>query len=239
MGQKRKDKKRRLGMPFRHEWKFYINEQSYAVLSSRLSAVLRRDSNANQYGEYMIRSLYFDDIYDSSLADKIAGLEQRDKIRVRIYNHSDFVINLERKVKSGAYISKQSCRITRDEYQSLLERDPTFLLRKGQDPAGAVYLAMRNRLLHPVKVVDYWREAFIHPIEDIRITFDKDLRMGAAKHFDIFDRNMLTVPMLDDNIMIMEVKFNQYMPGYIHRLLQGVPHDASAISKYAICRMFD
>ncbi len=222
---------------FRHELKYYINPQGYHTLRNRFKVMLKPDENANPDGNYHIRSLYFDDRDDSALTTKIAGVEEREKFRVRIYNKEDKVIRLERKFKKDSYILKHSCELSRREFDMLLEKDVSFLINKRALPCGAVYYNTMNKGLHPVKVVDYVREAYVFPVEDVRITFDKDLRMGTT--FDIFDRDMLTVPMLDKGQVIMEVKFNEFLPAFIRDMFMGVESTPSAVSKYAICRKYD
>jgi len=222
---------------FRHELKYYIGMQGYHTLRTRLRGALRPDENGDSNGNYHIRSLYFDDRDNSMLATKIAGVDDREKFRVRIYNISDNQIRLERKIKKNTYILKHSCSLSREEYERLMEKDVGFLLNKRALPSGAVYYKIKNLGLHPVKVVDYVREAYVFPVEDVRITFDKDLRMGAS--FDIFDKDMLTVPMLEEGQLILEIKFNAFLPGFIRRLFTEVESTPSAVSKYAICRKYD
>jgi SPX domain protein involved in polyphosphate accumulation len=222
---------------YRHELKYYINMQGYYILRSRLSAALRLDENSGSEGDYHIRSLYFDDADDVALKTKISGVDDREKFRVRIYNISDNIIRLERKIKRNTYILKHSCGLTRGEFDRLMQKDVAFLLNKRARPCGAVYYNTMNRGLRPVKIVDYRREAYTYPVEDVRITFDKGLRMGTT--FDIFDPDMLTVPMLEPGQMILEVKFNAFLPVFIRNMFFGVETTASAISKYVICRKYD
>ncbi len=222
---------------FRHELKYYINMQGYHSLRCRLKGALRPDEHAGESGDYHVRSLYFDDIDNTSLATKIAGVDNREKFRVRIYNKSEDIIRLERKIKQNSYILKHSCGISRDEYDKILQKDVGFLLNKRALPCGAVYYNTKNRGLHPVKIVDYVREAYIYPIEDVRITFDKDLRMGT--NLNIFDQDMLSVPMLENGQMILEVKFNAFLPGFIRNLFCEIESMQCAVSKYAICRKYD
>ena len=88
------------GKPYRHELKYVITEAEHAVLASRLRAALRPDENAQgSGGEYFIRSLYFDDPWDTAVSEKGDGVGSRDKFRIRIYNMSDRTIKLERKHK--------------------------------------------------------------------------------------------------------------------------------------------
>lgn len=226
------------GRQFRHELKFYISYYSYYILQPRLAALLTADPNGDEFGEYHIRSLYFDDIDESALVEKIAGDDKRSKIRIRIYDKSDRVIKLERKMKAGQYISKDSCSITREEAEELIAGDPSSLLNSRERPRGYVFRAMRERRLRPVRIVDYVREAYTYPIEDVRITFDKDLHAGY-ENFDLFDPDALSIPKFDPGILVMEVKYNNYLVGHIRDALQLDAADRQAISKYTICRQFD
>ena len=109
-----------MALPLRHELKYFISRSQYEVLSRTLSAVLKRDSHAGNKGEYFIRSLYFDTVFDNALFDKINGVKDRDKYRMRIYNCSDREIFMECKTKVGALISKRSVQISRDLADQLI-----------------------------------------------------------------------------------------------------------------------
>lgn len=224
---------------FRHENKYYINYKDHMVLQTALSSVMRLDSNADEYGGYHIRSLYFDDIYETALAEKIAGTDNRCKYRIRIYNYSDGIIKLEKKQKHGKFIKKTSMNLTREECDSIIAGDSSFLLEKPHKLAKEFYLQTRTRLLKPKVVVDYWREAYVYPIEDVRVTFDIDLK-GSTMLTDIFDPNMPVLPVFDNGIMVLEVKFNKYLPEAIKCALNSVgAAKRSAISKYVLCRKYD
>ena len=227
-----------LEIPARHEYKYYINYGEYAHLSRTLDYVLTRDKNGDPYNEYHIRSLYFDDEYNTAFADKLRGVQDRDKYRIRIYNFSDRLIRLERKSKYGDGIAKQSIAISRELCEQLMAADPTGLEKSEQPLLRDVYKQMRTKGLKPAVIVDYVREAYIHPAEHVRITFDKQLRTGLFSQ-DLFDRWVPTICPLDDNSMILEVKFDNYLPDYIRRLLWSCNAQRSAISKYTLCRRFE
>ena len=227
-----------LEIPARHEYKYYINYGEYAHLSRTLDYVLTRDKNGDPYNEYHIRSLYFDDEYNTAFADKLRGVQDRDKYRIRIYNFSDKLIRLERKSKYGDGIAKQSIAISRELCEQLMAADPTGLEKSEQPLLRDVYKQMRTKGLKPAVIVDYVREAYIHPAEHVRITFDKQLRTGLFSQ-DLFDRWVPTICPLDDNSMILEVKFDNYLPDYIRRLLWSCNAQRSAISKYTLCRRFE
>ena len=97
---------------FRHEFKYFINFFEYNALRSKLKYVLKNDKFAGPSGDYHIRSLYFDDVHNSALYEKQAGVLKRRKFRLRIYNYQDDVIKLEKKSRVGQFINKESARLT-------------------------------------------------------------------------------------------------------------------------------
>ena len=227
------------GMPDpRHELKYFISDAAHAQLSALLSSVLRPDVHGDANNEYFIRSLYFDDAYDTAYHTKMSGVEVRDKYRIRIYNCSDKTIFLERKHKHGELISKTSVRITRRLCEQLMDGNPTGLDRSENPLLRDVFREMRTRFLKPTVIVDYHREAYTHPAEDVRITFDKRLHSGLFNH-DLFNPELIGVSPLEPGKMILEVKFNRYLPDYIRSLISTVPAVSCAISKYTLCRGFE
>ena len=230
-----------MAVPLRHELKFFISPIQYQVLSRTLKATLNPDPNGDENNQYHIRSLYFDTAYDSALYDKINGTANRDKYRIRIYNFSDQMIRLECKSKFRDLISKRSVRITRDLAEQLISAAPTGLESTASGLVSDTFREMRTNLLHPVVIVDYLREAYLHPAEEVRITFDMQLRSGLNS-VDMFNPYLPTVPPFDHDEIILEVKYNQVLPPYIANLLTYALRDGacrSAISKYVYCRRFE
>ena len=227
-------------LPLRHELKYFINERQYFVLSGILDAVLSRDPNGDEYNEYHIRSLYFDTEFNSALFDKLDGVQNRDKYRIRIYNFSDKVIKLECKTKVGSLISKRSISIPRLLCEQLMAGDPSGLETTQSGLMNDMFREMTVNLLRPVVLVDYVREAYLHLAEEVRITFDKQLRSGMYSK-DLFNPYVPTVPPLDNNEIILEVKYNHGLPTYIRDILGTYCQGAcpSAISKYTWCRRFE
>lgn len=218
----------------RHELKYFINCQEYLYLKSRLMAALELDKYAALRGNYHIRSLYFDDIYQTALAEKEAGVLLRRKFRIRIYDLSDAVIKLEKKSKFEQYISKSSKSITRDQFYQLLNGDYDFLLQSGDQLLLEFYIEIKNNLMRPVAIVDYEREAFTFEAGNVRITFDQDLRAGINS-FDIFSPDVITKGVFTTPIMIMEVKYDSFLPSHIHDLIQITNHNLTAASKFVMC----
>lgn len=230
-----------MAVPLRHELKFFITPGQYQVLSRMLRATLNPDPHGDESNQYHIRSLYFDTAFDTALYDKVNGTADRDKYRIRIYNFSDAMIRLECKSKYRDLISKRSVRISRDLAEQLISADPTGLDTTASGLVSDVFREMRTNLLHPVVIVDYLREAWLHPAEEVRITFDMQLRTGLGS-IDLFNPHVPTVPPFDHEEIILEVKYNQVLPPYINNLLSFALRDGaarSAISKYVYCRRFE
>ena len=229
---------KRNALSARHELKYFINPAELQALRLRLRGALVMDSHCVNGRPYLIRSLYFDDIDDSAFYDKQAGVMHRDKYRIRIYNYSDKTIFLERKRKLGDLIQKSSVQITRRLCDQLIEGNPSGLHKSQNALLQDMFVQMRTRLLRPRVIVDYAREAYLHPAEDVRITFDLSLRTGLSS-CDLFNPKLPTVCPHDRNVEILEVKFNNYLPGYIAGLLSGVEAERSAVSKYILCRRYE
>ena len=225
-------------IPLRHELKYFITPAEMTVLRGILTPVMQLDPNGNEHNEYHIRSLYFDTINDDALEEKIAGVGNRKKYRIRIYNFSDRVIKLECKSKYGDLISKQSVTIPRELADQLIAGDPEGLQRMRHPLLHDVYREMKTRLLRPAVIVDYVREAYIHPAEEVRITFDKQLRTGLYSS-DMFNPMLPTYPVFDDPVEILEVKYDEFLPSYIQSILSGITAQRSAISKYTWCRRYE
>lgn len=225
-------------IPLRHELKYLVSRAELAALRGVLRPLMRVDPNGDAHNEYLIRSLYFDTAYDDALEEKVAGVGTRKKYRIRIYNFSDRVIKLECKSKYGELISKQSVSIPRDLAEQLIAGDPDGLQRMRHPLFHDVFREMRTRLLRPAVIVDYVREAYIHPAQEVRITFDKRLRTGLYS-VDLFNPDLPTYPVFDDPLEILEVKYDEFLPTYLQGVLSGVTAQRSAVSKYVHCRRYE
>ena len=223
------------GKKLRNELKYYISIQDYLILRSKVSAILELDPHSITSDGYGIRSLYFDGMQDHSLYDKNNGIFNREKYRIRIYNGSDHVINLERKSKYGSYIHKESSPLSRVEYDCILRGDYE-VLGDATDPLRRdFYHILANRNFQPVTITDYTREAYVYHAGNVRITFDKRLAAGV-NGVDMFQKDLILQEVIQPEQTIMEVKFDDFLPDHIRLLLQPEKFVRSAISKYVICR---
>lgn len=226
-----------INFPFRHEYKYLLHKGEYLQVRDVIKKVMQRDSHAENDEGYLIRSLYFDDPYDTALAEKNLGFLNREKYRIRTYDHSDKVIKLEIKQKRNEYINKETSRLTREEYERLVSEDLSFLLDSPDKVRRKFYTIYKSKLLRPKVIVDYVREAYVLPYNQIRVTFDKYL--SAAKPCaDIFDKSLVGQFVSPEYCYILELKYNNFLPSYLRDILEMYTLNRLAISKYVLCREY-
>lgn len=228
------EKKLSGGRALRHELKYVIDEGTYLLLLAKLSPLMYNDTNSPS-GEYRVTSLYFDDIYSASYNDKINGMASRRKFRIRSYNLDASRITLEAKHKDDEYVSKLSEQISTEQYMALLKGDCSFMAEHDWDESafGEYYRSNLISALKPRIIVDYVRKALVYPHGNVRITFDKKLS-ACYNTIDMFSENALYSPIYDKQI-IMEIKFDSYLPSSIQAVLQGINAPQQSVSKYIIC----
>ena len=198
---------------------------------------MNRDENAGPDGTYLVRSLYFDDVYETAYQDKLAGVQIRRKYRLRTYGNENEnkVIKAECKYKLNANIAKTSADISNDEYYQILNGRYDFLLNKN-DGLLLDYYAQFAGGLRPRVIVDYDREAYIMPEGNVRVTFDHSVRAGVNT-YDILSNDVWLIPVLEPDQLVLEVKYDEFLPNKVRNVLKLNALEQLAVSKYVLCRM--
>ena len=220
---------------YRHEWKHELNRLDLLMLRQRLRAVMEPDPHAVD-GRYFIRSLYFDNLRDKALREKLDGVNKREKFRVRYYNGDPSVIHLEKKSKRGGLGTKYSAPLSGDETRRILEGDLAWMLNSPHSLVQELYCKMLGQGLEPKTIVDYTREPYIYAPGNVRVTLDYDIRTGLSC-MDFLDPDCPTIPAGDAPILL-EVKWDEFLPDIIRDIVQLPGRHASAFSKYAQCRIY-
>lgn len=220
----------------RHELKYTLSPLEAKILYERIKKVLTRDPNCPENG-YMITSLYYDDIFNRAYKEKINGEAIRHKFRLRYYNNDYEHIKLERKSKILSITSKDSVPLTRKESEQLLQNDFEFLLLKEDALYKDLYLTLAHNLHSPKVIVRYQRHAFIHPLGNLRVTFDWNIRTSKT-NTNFFGSDVHYIPAIDDQQVIVEVKFNNMLPDHIRDIFQSGHIMQSASSKYVMARQY-
>ena len=222
-------------MDYRHEWKHELNYLDLLSIRARARAVMEPDPHAID-GRYFIRSLYFDNMNDKALRAKIDGVNMREKFRIRYYNGDTSLIHLEKKSKRGGLGTKFSAPLTAEEAQAIAEGDIDWMLASEFPLIQELYCKMRYQGMRPKTIVDYTREPFIYAPGNVRVTFDYDIRTGL-RCTDFLDPACPTIPAGDAPIL-MEVKWDAFLPTIIRDIVQMPGRHATAFSKYAQCRIY-
>lgn len=220
----------------RNELKYILSRGEYAALTQRCRTVMKRDPHAGKDGTYRITSLYFDDLGDTALLQNYSGVSRREKFRIRYYSDDFSTLHLEKKVKYGGLGTKYSCPMTEEQLRKLLEGDYSWMMDTGHPLMQELYLRMTTDILRPKTIVSYTREPFVYGPGNVRVTFDYDIR-SSVRVTDMLKSDAL-VPAAVGQVL-MEVKYDDFLPDIIRMILQEGTLRARAFSKYAICRQYD
>ncbi len=219
---------------FRNEWKHLITPADRLALRTRMRAIAKPDPHTIN-GKYMIRSLYFDNLSDRVLREKIDGVNVREKFRIRYYNGDTSVIFLEKKCKQGGVGYKLQTRLTAGEAQKIVDGDTQWMKDSRDGLLVQLYSKMESEGLFPKTIVDYTREPFIYAPGNVRVTIDYDIRTGLWET-DFLNPQCITIPAGDE--IILEVKWDAFLPSIIRDAVQLDDTRTTAFSKYQACRRY-
>lgn len=222
-------------MQLRHEFKHEISYVDMLSLRSRLSAVMQQDSHAIN-GRYKIRSLYFDNLNDKALLEKVNGVNTREKFRVRYYNDDLSLIILEKKSKINGLCNKEQAIITLEEAQFIAKGDAANLSQSEKPLVKELYYKMQTQGLRAKTIVDYIREPFVYAPGNVRVTLDYNIQTGLTGT-DFLNLDCIMIPVGNAPI-ILEVKWDEFLPAVIRDIVQIPGTHTSAFSKYAFCRIY-
>lgn len=216
---------------YRHEYKFIISTESALLLKSRLPGVMERDPHVGSSGSYTIRSLYFDDPDHEAFFEKMDGVDDRTKYRIRCYDRDLSNLKLEKKEKKG-HLTRKTAQIISPEAAALYQQGKVPSVQT-EDLAGELRMKLLAGLRAAV-VVDYDRTPFVSKLGNTRITLDEGLRtIPHCTRLDAPATGM--IPVLEPGEVVMEVKFDDFLPGHLAEVLSDIPKAALAVSKFALC----
>lgn len=219
---------------YRVEDKYCCSAGEMYQLQQRLGTVLQTDFNESSGDGYHVISLYFDDLADSCLKDTEDGIYSRCKYRIRIYNDTLDIIKLEIKEKQGSRVNKKSKCITEEEMYRLMRGQCIPASFSPDDPAFLFNLAIQTKVLRPKIIVAYERKAYIYELGNVRITFDRNIR--TSRQIEDFGTQKISYDPLRDINAVLEIKYDEFMPGFLLQLLELNCLQQTAYSKYQLCR---
>jgi hypothetical protein len=229
MTQNRKDDTAQL--KYRHELKYICTDTDMELIERKIRNLMHADAHADESGQYVIRSVYFDDYSRSCFYENENGIDPREKFRIRIYNCSDQRISLEKKQKKNGMTGKRSCEVDRETCMRML-RGEHLTDCLGKEPLLDEWILDREtRLLTPVMLGEYVRKPFVYNLGNVRVTFDRNI---AASHnvMGIFDRDISKISVLPSGYHVLEVKWDDFLPDVLYQLIDDGHLQQSTFSKF-------
>jgi hypothetical protein len=217
---------------FRHELKFVVPERVRLALAILLGDLCERDRNGRgDEGEYEVRSVYFDSRDLASFHDKVGGVQDRQRFRLRTYATPGSPAFLEQKQRHGALIRKRRLSLGPLECEQLLAgRSPSL---PASDLLQAFEHARHLRALQPLLRVEYMRTAFaVRGPERVRLTLDRDPVVRRARTLGLSSAPARRI--LPRGQAIVELKFAHHMPAWFPTLAARFQLRATPCSKYCM-----
>lgn len=221
---------------FRNEWKYRLSMTDLEIIRARLAALLSSDRHSNEQGGYAVHSLYFDNFFDSCAKENDSGSAERFKYRIRFYNSYEGFLKLERKEKMFGMCRKKTGILTELQYEGIVSGNAEDVFWSTEDPVIRQFCVdIMTKGFAPKVIVDYERIAFTEPITNVRVTLD--LNIAASSEVDRFlNLNYLKIPLQKKGEHVLEVKFDEILPGYIKQAVTVPSMVQTAFSKYYFAR---
>lgn len=219
----------------RHELKYHVTYQEALLLQSRISKVMEVDPYSEN-GGYRVSSLYFDSCLNTSFYEKVEGFENRTKYRIRQYDVQSNHVKFEIKAKRNDIIEKRTASIKRKDLTSLMQGEYDCLLAYNNDVLSTIYRRFKRDYFRPVVIVQYYRQAYLMDFNHIRVTFDSHLKKGSDV-LDFDHREPFMTPVLEKNHVVLEIKYNHFLPKWLAELFEIARYTRCASSKYCLSRM--
>lgn len=223
---------------YRHELKYQIPYADYLAMRKGLGLIMKTDPHTREDGTYRIRSIYFDNSDDKALREKVDGIAKREKFRIRYYNDDFSFITLEKKMKIDDLCLKYDATLTEEECRKILSGNLEWMKAHESNLVKELYAKMQYQRLKPRVLVSYLREPYVYKAGNVRVTFDSKIRTSLfCQEFLIKQaRDIIATDKPED--MILEVKYDAFLPEIIQDLVQVPDIRQQAFSKYGVCRRY-
>jgi SPX domain protein involved in polyphosphate accumulation len=210
---------------YRYEIKFVLDN---AKLSDAMQWLYNKTTATERYDKRIVNSIYFDDVGFSSVRDNLAGIAQRNKLRLRWYgSQKNSLPMFEVKTKNGRLGYKTSYPIKSIE-NNLQELNIDEISSKCIEDL-LTHNIVFDEHLSPTLQVNYERE-YYETHDGIRITIDQDIQFSDAQlHATLNENTSFSYP-----FKVMEIKFKPDMKELVSELIRPLHISPKRHSKYLI-----
>lgn len=219
----------------RKEIKYVIPLGKAFAIKEQLDRLLPKDSYCAG-GAYSVRSLYFDSVNNIDFTEKLSGVADRRKVRLRIYNGDASLCKLEIKQKNDDRQQKLSLVISESEARELARGNYSVLKEHFESSATSLkaYGIMAPGLYRPVVLIEYDRLAYRYPLYDTRVTLDMNIRASESNR-DLFSENILYTQVMRESV-VLEVKYSGKLMGFLSSVFARFHLTQGTYSKYCAGR---
>jgi SPX domain protein involved in polyphosphate accumulation len=210
---------------YRYEIKFVLDN---ARLSDAMQWLHSNTTANTTYDNRTVNSIYFDDTSFSSVRDNLAGISQRNKLRLRWYGSQENSLPFfEVKTKNGRLGHKITYPINSIK-DSLMELNLDKITSKCVKDL-LTHNIVFDEYLVPTLQVNYERE-YYETHDGIRITIDQDIQFSDTQlHATLNENNSFHYP-----FKVMEIKFKPSMKNTVAKLIKPLHITPNRHSKYLI-----
>ena len=210
---------------YRYEIKFVLDNSR---LSDAMQWLYNETTAIKTYDNRKVNSIYFDDVGFSSVRDNLAGISQRNKLRLRWYGEQKHTLPIfEVKTKNGRLGCKTTYPIQSIE-NSLMKLNIDKITSKcisGLEEQNIVF----DEHLVPTLQVNYERE-YYETHDGIRITIDQDIQFSDTQlHTSLNENNSFSYP-----FQVLEIKFEPSMKDKVAKLIKPLHITPKRHSKYLV-----
>ncbi len=229
----------------RYEYKYIVPNKYLSAIRDYIMPFMELDKYGQSAvdNQYTVRSVYFDTPSYDFYYEKIEGIKNRKKVRLRGYDQSgpDDIVFLEIKRKYDIPIIKYRSPLKFKHALEIFQEHnlngyaiEKFSSEEGYENSKRFFYQVFSKNLRPVVLVVYEREPYLNKFDKtVRITFDKNLRgQGYPALEGLYREDELSVVL--DNRFIMEVKFNNTFPGWLNPVISRFGLRKQSASKYVM-----
>ena len=225
----------------RYEFKYLINKKISDEIIIQVNNFMQIDKYAiiNSQKNYFVRSIYFDDDFNTNFYEKVDGYKIRKKFRIRYYNkdYKKSSIYLEAKGRNLDRTFKQRTRLDYEDIIILNQKkniSDLNLKYPNNNIINSFVFEYYRKKLKPKIILDYLRTPFVNSYGlYFRLTFDKNINCTKINKFinsNFVEQNILCKA----GYTILEVKFERSIPMWFHKIIQSYELNRISISKFVL-----
>jgi SPX domain protein involved in polyphosphate accumulation len=225
----------------RYEFKYHLSRfDADRLVSSLLKNNMVWDPFVENKEEkdYTVTSLYFDSPDYKCYHEKISGLKNRYKLRLRIYD--DYLkdeqnVFLEIKRKTDMVILKDRVILSHEKYKKIFEEgelnfSSLIFSKRDQEVLEEFFYKKSVFNMLPAVFVKYKRKPLIGAFNDrFRITFDSEIKSSGGQGWLEKRDDLIEI---SPGLVVMEVKFDNTLPKWFLKIIRKYELDRRPFSKY-------